>query len=564
MPLPSVRKILIIEKSTRFRRLLWRFFSRNFPRAEVKEYKLGDGCPDNTFPWCDFDLLILGFELGKHNNGLDWLKICKTDTGFPATILISDDSNEKISTEAFRYGVNDYLNKKQMSMVNLKKSIERAIKKHAFTNNISGDSLLKNRLVNRVELYKRIDQILGDGALLLICIDNFRVIHQQIGLIAADDLGCNLADTIFSVSTSTITGALDVIRINGDCIAVVVFGSRQEKNYAQFSTMLCNMVDSKPFEHEQTKIHYKVSIGMTHIKESFHATKNHIARADLAMQLAMNDPENSFALFRQNTQLDDQKLIKKISQLIKENRVKCFFQPIVNVSGYNQKSEIQIYQLRTKLVDINKQLIGYREFFPILEKNRSVRKFDTQVLACAFQILNQLKKKGHRNIGLLIPLEEASLLDKYLPQFIKKQMEKIKQPSVLSSIILEIRSEYFIISQKQITATIRKLKKICGISFALTNVTSLSAMNACICDVPFSFIKMPAYKILNSKEKAMGKQELKDLTARAKELGSLTIIDKIDNATYLSNAVECAANFVSGYLVHPPQTSIVAEEQIKI
>jgi len=93
-----------------------------------------------------------------------------------------------------------------------------------------------------------------------------------------------------------------------------------------------------------------------------------------------------------------------------------------------------------------------------------------------------------------------------------------------------------------------------GISFALTNVQGLSILTTCTQQTSFEFVKIPMYKTSDSgEEKGVDANELRELIDNARELGSLTIADKIDNANYLSTAIECGADFLSGYLVHPPR-----------
>ena len=61
---------------------------------------------------------------------------------------------------------------------------------------------------------------------------------------------------------------------------------------------------------------------------------------------------------------------------------------------------------------------------------------------------------------------------------------------------------------------------------------------------------------------AINSDELRQLTASSSAQGSLTIAEKIDNADYLSTAIECGADFVSGYLVHPPQEDISSNYEV--
>jgi len=103
-----------------------------------------------------------------------------------------------------------------------------------------------------------------------------------------------------------------------------------------------------------------------------------------------------------------------------------------------------------------------------------------------------------------------------------------------------------------------------GISFALTNVHGLSTLTTCTNQTSFEFVKIPMYVTSDNGEKALDTNELTQLINASREQGSLTIADRIDNADYLSAAIECGADFVSGYLVHPPQEDISSENEVVI
>ena len=259
----NINKVLVIDRSARFRRVLLRFFSQNFPNAKVKEYEPDKGCPDNTFPWHEFDLLIMNFKLGTNGNGLDWLRICKTGANFPATIITTDKGHEKIAVRAFRYGAQDYLNKNGLSISLLKKSIHRAMSKHAGEDSMDDPQLLQNKLVNRVKLYQRLDEAHEDGALLLVSIDGFDEIHNKNGLLVADDLGSHVADVIVETSSAMNINNVEIIRMNDDTVAVIIIEAESDDIYTDFSKELCNKINASPFEHEGKNIDYKISIGIT-------------------------------------------------------------------------------------------------------------------------------------------------------------------------------------------------------------------------------------------------------------------------------------------------------------
>jgi len=563
----NINKVLVIDRSARFRRVLSRFFSQKFPNAEIREYEPEKGCPDNTFPWHEFDLLIMNFKLGTNGNGLDWLRICKTGTKFPATIVTTDQGHEKIAVRAFRYGAHDYLNKDGLSIPLLEKSVHRAMNKHADETRMDDSQLLQSKLVNRVKLYQRLDDIHETGALLLVSIDGFDEIHNSIGLLAADDLGSHVADVITESSAAVNINNAEIIRMNDDTIAIIMLGTENDDVYTEFSRELCNKIVASPFEHEGKYIDYKISIGVAFIKESSHGAKTNIACADAAVRLAMENDENSFVVFggdAQNANVADQKLVLHIQDSIKEDRVQPFFQPIISVSQATEILDTTIYQLRTKLIDLNGQLLGYNDFFPILKQNKLVKNLDFWVIRHVIERLHKIKIDGQDKTGFLISLEEESLLGKGLVKWIDSLIKHFDDPGLASSIMFEIRSEQFIALQDNVLDIMMGLRDKYGISFALTNVHGSSILKTCTHKTSFEFVKIPMYTTSDAGDKAINTDELRQLIASSSEQGSLTIAEKIDNADYLSTAIECGADFVSGYLVHPPQEDISSDYEVVI
>ncbi|MFT5426002.1 MAG: diguanylate cyclase (GGDEF)-like protein [Gammaproteobacteria bacterium] len=566
MPDLNINKILVIDKSEKFRRVLVRFFSKRYPNAKVKGYDPNRGCPDNTFPWHKFDLLILNFKVGEKGNGLDWLKICKTGDKFPATIITTDRGHEKIAVGAFRYGAQDYLSKEGLTTSKLNSSISRAMNKHVGDSSKDDEQLLQGKLVNRVKFYQRLNDAHEDGALLLVTIDKFNEIHNTIGLIPADELTSHLAEVIVKSTASIKAGNIEIIRINDDTIAAIVVEAENDAAYTRFAENICKDSASSPFEYEGKPIDYKISIGIAYIKESSRGAKTNIACADAAVRLAMDKKENSFVVFggsSQSTNVADQKLVLHIQNSIKEDRVQPFFQPIISVSEATEGFDTTIYQLRTKIIDLNGQLLGYDEFSPVLKQNKLAKNLDYWVIRHVLHRLYKIKKEGKDKLGFLVALEEDSLLDKGLINWVDKLISHFKEPSIASSIMFEIRSEHFITHQDNVVDIMMQLRDKYGISFALTNVQGLSILNTCTHQTSFEFVKIPMYERSDSgEEKAVDTEELRQLINGASELGSLTIADRIDNADYLSTAIECGADFVSGYLVHPPQEDISSEDEV--
>lgn len=562
----SIKKILVIEESIEFKRVLSRFFLKKFPSAKIEEINLKQGCPDNTFPWHQFDLLLLNCNLGKYGNGLNWLKINKTNNDFPSTIFVSDEDDTKLVAQALRYGAHDYLIKTALSVSELNDVVDRAINKHANETSIKGyNKLLSHKLINRVELYKKLDDI-NHGTLLLISIDKFKDIHYQFGLIVTDALSTHLAKIIIQCSAVIKTGTVDIIRINDDIIAVLILGAR-DQFYKKFVQHLFHHISTTHFEYEEQKIHYKISIGITHFEENSSGAHDNIARADAAMRLAMNESKNSFTVFgekKTNEKSFDIKAINKIKELIKKDRLQPFFQPIVYISTSNKPFNIQMYQVRTKLNDVDGKMLKYKDFAMILEQTKMVKKFDYCVIKKMIQALHQIQSENQVEIGFLISLEKDTLGDEKIIKWIKQLSNFFGTSNLTSSIVFEIPSEYVMIHQKNIFNIMLKLRDAYGIAFSLTHVCSVSILEQCMSNISFEFVKIPMYETVGDINKPSNVDELKLITQYSKNQGAMVISDKIDDAHHLASAIECGTDFVSGYLIHAPQHNIPLEYEVML
>ena len=113
-------KILIIDDDRDFRDLARVFLKRGFPLASVSEYDpevMGLPAPD--FPWADYDVALLDYELNAEQNGLDWLRRFSGLPGFPAVIFSTGAGSEYLAVRAMKSGADEYLNKRDMSAAHL-------------------------------------------------------------------------------------------------------------------------------------------------------------------------------------------------------------------------------------------------------------------------------------------------------------------------------------------------------------------------------------------------------------------------------------------------------------
>lgn len=125
-------RILIIDDSRDFISLLRLYLNKELQDAEIVDYDfLKNGKPNADFDWSAYDVLLLDYKLGEHEDGLVWLKEFSRDPMFPPTIVLTAEGDEYIAVKAIKLGAADYINKKDISPKRLAEMVTAALEVNA-------------------------------------------------------------------------------------------------------------------------------------------------------------------------------------------------------------------------------------------------------------------------------------------------------------------------------------------------------------------------------------------------------------------------------------------------
>ncbi len=110
--LPNPMKLIIVDDSKEYMTLLRRMLANAIPDIEVSEYDPEQqGRPGHDFDWGLYDVLLIDYQLGLHENGLEWLKYYRDAPGFPPSILMTSMGDEYVAASAIKLGASDYIKK---------------------------------------------------------------------------------------------------------------------------------------------------------------------------------------------------------------------------------------------------------------------------------------------------------------------------------------------------------------------------------------------------------------------------------------------------------------------
>ena len=131
--------ILIIDDSPEFIDSLKAIFKAKLTATNLVEYDLKHlGKPDNNFDWSPYDLLLLDYNLGNGEDGIEWLRTIKKQQNLPPVIMLTAEGNEYVAVNAIKLGATDYLNKADITPGRIINAIKSAYAEKGAENKVLG------------------------------------------------------------------------------------------------------------------------------------------------------------------------------------------------------------------------------------------------------------------------------------------------------------------------------------------------------------------------------------------------------------------------------------------
>ena len=112
----ALNKALVIDPSGELRDFLRFCAGRMRPDLQIVSYLWARGCPNESYDWAQFDVVLLEQRLhNRHDRGIEWLRAMRRNPAAPAIVLISDELTESQRLEAHQAGAAAVLNKIDLS-----------------------------------------------------------------------------------------------------------------------------------------------------------------------------------------------------------------------------------------------------------------------------------------------------------------------------------------------------------------------------------------------------------------------------------------------------------------
>jgi CheY-like chemotaxis protein len=125
----ALNKALVIDPSGELRDFMRFCAGRLWPKLEIVSYLWARGCPDETFDWSGFDLVVLEERLhDPGDRGVNWLRALRQNSAVPSIVLVAHELTENLRREAERAGAVGVFNKDDLSPRRFAECVDRALR----------------------------------------------------------------------------------------------------------------------------------------------------------------------------------------------------------------------------------------------------------------------------------------------------------------------------------------------------------------------------------------------------------------------------------------------------
>ncbi|MFY9178347.1 MAG: EAL domain-containing protein [Venatoribacter sp.] len=403
------------------------------------------------------------------------------------------------------------------------------------------------RLEEAVEMAVRKD---AQGALLYINIDGFGKIKSEVGI--------NYCDSVIQQVARALRNELDskyvLARIGEDIFGCLCLDIDADQA-TSIAENLRKTVESLLINVANRTVTTTVSIGISLVTDTSSRPDELMQHAHEASD-AVRDQEstrtgNGVHLFlppKVEAQAPAEDFQQILAEALRNNSFKLMFQPIISIRG----DEIEHYEtfLRVKLPNGEEMSAGV--FFANANVSDLLkRKLDRWVILHTSKRLGEHCAKGH-STRMFINLCSASVTDETLANWINVALNAAKLPK--GSVVFQIHEDDASRHLAQVRQFSQALQEkgipisISRFGCALNPLQALQHIDATYIKIDGSFVQ----DIGNPKSnKALNK-----LFTELHQLGKVTIVPQVENATIVPTLWQMGVHFIQGYSVQAPSNAM--------
>lgn len=413
-----------------------------------------------------------------------------------------------------------------------RKRLEEALRHEADHDPLTG-------LVNRRVLKNRLEELIGRpageacGAVIIVDLDNFKLVNDSLGHHGGDELIRLTAETL----RATVEMPDTVARFGGDDFAVLVpyCGEARAQRIAQ------EILDR--VAAQDSPVTFGASAGIATLTPGASADDVLVA-ADMALYEAKAGGPGCAVVYRG----DEPKVLRTLARVkdaIAGERLRLYAQPILDLAT----NAIVQHELLIRMIDDDGNVVSPGTFIPIAERFGLIAEIDRWVVGQAVEIA----RHGRR---VAVNLSARSLGEPTLTTFIHEQIRAGLTGENLSFEITETAALANLTTAREFASALTSL----GCGFALDDFGTGFGSLVHLKHLPVNTVKIDMQFVRNITRDATDRCIVEGIVAVAHNLGHTTIAEGVEDERTLDLVRELGVSHAQGFYIGRPAPALSGDD----
>jgi multidomain signaling protein FimX len=494
-------------------------------------------------------LSVLDLIAGSHADGFKQL-LKQMSKGEPPPKMLQVAAQRSDGTEfeaIMEFAQATYEGEPCLQVVFRQKSIDEEVVKELDALR-SRDAL--TGLFNRQHFMSELDDAVAaaaagknDQALLLIEIDNYGSLLNDIGLGHADNLLAAAASRLEEVLGHDVMAA----RFSDHTFSAML----TDTPYAA-TRDLCELIlaafHGRILEVDERSLSVTVSIGGVQIGEKNASTQQALGKAGQCLQSCGALGGNRVEIYDPSARdrAEEERVLARVHQVEEALRTNAFvlhFQPIISLRGDGG----ECYEVLIRMPLPNGEVVPPSAFLPEAEEHGLLRRVDRWVIGRTISLLAQRKKDG-RDTTFFVNISTHSLLDENLPGLIGEQLRKFGVEG--RRLVLEI-PEAKVFTNLKPAQQFQKGIAAHGCAFGLEQFGAGLNSFQLLSHIETDYLRIDRSFIADLAKNAESQKKLREIADKSSDLGKKTIAEFVQDAASMTVLFTSSVDFVSGNFLAP-------------
>jgi diguanylate cyclase (GGDEF)-like protein/PAS domain S-box-containing protein len=424
-----------------------------------------------------------------------------------------------------------------------RRASEDAIRYRALHDELTG---LANRTLLQEHLAAALTRSHDQLAVVLLDIDNFKLVNDSLGHAAGDQLLTQIAPRLRSVLRP-----LDMIaRLSGDEFVVLLGQTGGETAIAGLAERIVAAFE-EPFQLEAGEHFASASLGVAIATDDSRTPAGLIRDADAALYRAKARGRACFEVFDQAMRartVERLSIENDLRRALERDELHVVYQPIVSLQDHS----IQLVEALLRWQHPRRGMIAPDTFIPVAEETGMIVAIGRWVLEVACAQASRWQQVGAPSIGVTINLSARQFVQSALVVTVDRTLNETGlDPANLS---LEITESVLLEDAERVTATMRGIARL-GVRFLLDDFGTGYSSLAYLSDLPINGLKVDRSFVTTLGRDTRTTAITTGIVRMAQALGVDVIAEGVETDAQINALRTLGCELAQGFRLHRPSSA---------